>query len=76
LLDGIFSCQKNRNLGIVLQALEWKRLECFMPIGGIIVAIWYSLWNFGMVCGRLVYFWYIEPRKISQPPITSCHAGI
>jgi hypothetical protein len=33
-------------------------------------AIWYNLWQFGIVCGYLVYFspfWYFVPRKIWQP---------
>jgi hypothetical protein len=26
-------------------------------------AIWYSLWPFGLVCGHLVYFWYVWITK-------------
>jgi hypothetical protein len=33
-------------------------------------AIWYNLWPFGIVCGRLVYFYHfgmLGPREIWQP---------
>jgi hypothetical protein len=36
-----------------------------------LVAVWYSLWPFGIVYGRLLYFpvfvCYVGPRKIWQP---------
>jgi hypothetical protein len=54
---------KNPNLGKFWKALEWKMLLYFM-------AIWHSVWQFGIGCGHLVYyshFGMFGPRKIWQP---------
>jgi hypothetical protein len=37
-----------------------------VTIGIIFTAIWYILWQFGTVCGHLVYispFWYVGTNK-------------
>jgi hypothetical protein len=67
---------KNPNSGKSWRALDWILLIYFM-------AIWDSLWPFGIFCGHLGYlwpfdtfcvdlvglfqFWYHAPRKIWQP---------
>jgi hypothetical protein len=46
--------------------------RCWYVHGHLVyfMAIWYSLWPFGIFYGYLVYFspfWYVVPRKIWQP---------
>jgi hypothetical protein len=78
---------KNPNFGKFWRALEWKMLIYFMTIKsilrpfGIIMAVWYSLWSFGIYSPR---FWYIVSRKIWQPcsfegaifPIFECQVKV
>jgi hypothetical protein len=61
---------------IIEKALEWKIMVHFKAIwyfkGRLpyFLAIWYSLWQFGIICGHLVYFspfWYVARPKIWQP---------
>jgi hypothetical protein len=51
---------KNTNLGKFLSLLQWKMLVNFMTILVYFTAIWYILWQSGIICGHLV-FWYIFP---------------
>jgi hypothetical protein len=56
--DGIFSDQKNPNLGKFWRVWQWNLLVYF-------IAIWYILWTVGIFCGHLKYFivvWYIFSR--------------
>jgi hypothetical protein len=67
---------KNPNLGKFLMVLQWKMFVHF-------VAVWVTLWSFGIFYGHLVHvmviwymlwsfgtffpFWYVAPGKIWQP---------
>jgi hypothetical protein len=54
---------KNQNLGKFLMAFEWKMSVYFMTICSNFLAISSILWQFGRVCGDLVYFspfWYVR----------------
>jgi hypothetical protein len=47
---------KNRDLGILWRVLEWEMLVYFIDNFEYFTAIWKVLWQFGKVCGHLVYF--------------------
>jgi hypothetical protein len=61
---------KNPNLGKFWRALEWKPLVYFYENMEYLMTICCNLWQFGIVCGHLVYFSQFVmfgPRKIWQP---------
>jgi hypothetical protein len=62
---------KNRNLGkFWREKFGMKNVCLFYDHLEYLTAIWYNLWPFGIVCGRLVYFSHfgmLVPRKIWQP---------
>jgi hypothetical protein len=55
--DGIFSNQKNPDLGKFWRVLQWKIWVCILH-GHLeyYTAFWNILWPFGIVCGHLVHF--------------------
>jgi hypothetical protein len=65
----VYFQSKSTDLGKFWRALEWKMLTKFLIIYDHLehyAAIWYNLWQFGIVCGHLVYifpFWYVWTKK-------------
>jgi hypothetical protein len=67
--DGLFSNQKSQ-FGHILEGFETENVFIFYDNMECLMAIWYNLWQFGIVCGHWVYFFHIGmfgPRKIWQP---------
>jgi hypothetical protein len=61
-------CQtKIPDLGTFWRALEWKMLLYFMIMWNILWPyVWYNLWQFGIICCHLVYFfpfWYVWTKE-------------
>jgi hypothetical protein len=57
---------ENPNLGTFWRVLAWQMLLYFTIIWNIFMAILHNLWQFGIVCGHLVYlfpFWYVWTKK-------------
>jgi hypothetical protein len=53
--DGIFSNQKSQ-FGYILEGLEIENGFIFYDHLKNVIAIWYNLWQFGVVSGHLVCF--------------------
>jgi hypothetical protein len=66
--DGLFSSQKSR-LGDILEGLGMGNVLFYDHLEYFTV-IWYNLWQFGIVCGHLVYFSILvclDKEEIWQP---------
>jgi hypothetical protein len=67
--DGLFSYQKTQ-FGYILEGLGMETVGIFYEHLEYFSAIWYIFLQFGIACGRLVYFsrfGMFGPRKIWQP---------
>jgi hypothetical protein len=67
--DDLFSNQKSQ-FGYIWRGLGMETVSIFYDHWGYFLAIWYSLWQFGTVCVRLVYLYHfgmLGPGKIWQP---------
>jgi hypothetical protein len=67
--DGLFSNQ-NSQFGYILEGLGMGNVFILNDHLEYFMAIWYNLWQFGIVCGHLVYFSHFGmfgQRKIWQP---------
>jgi hypothetical protein len=53
--DGLFSSQKSK-FGFILEGLGMGNVDIFHDHLEYFMAIWYNLWQFGIVRGHLVYF--------------------
>jgi hypothetical protein len=61
---------ENPKFGSIWRALEWKNVFIFHDSLEYFTAIWYKLWPFGIVCGRLVYFYVLvclDQEKSDNP---------
>jgi hypothetical protein len=61
----VYSHTKNPNSGI-FEVLGMENATIFYDHLEYFAVIWYILWEFGMVCGHLVYFlpfWYFWTKK-------------
>jgi hypothetical protein len=66
--DGLFSDQKSA-FGFIREGLGMDNVGIFYIHLVYFTALWYILWQFGTICGYLVYFsmfLYVVPRKIWQ----------
>jgi hypothetical protein len=69
LSDGLFSNQKSQ-CGNILESIGTKKVGMCYDHLEYIMAIWYKLCPFSIVCSHLVYFsqfGMFGPRKIWQP---------
>jgi hypothetical protein len=67
--DGLISNQKSQ-FGFTLEGLKMENVFIFYGHLEYFMAIWYSLWQSGTVCGHLVYFSHFGMfgrRRIWQP---------
>jgi hypothetical protein len=61
---------KHPRFGSILEGLRMVTVGIFYVHLEYFMTIWFTLWPFGTVCGRLLYFYQFAmfgPRKIWQP---------
>jgi hypothetical protein len=61
---------KLHKFGLILEGLGMESVVIFYDHLEYFMAIWHNVWQFGIVCGHLVYFSHFGmfgPRKIWQP---------
>jgi hypothetical protein len=56
---------KDPNFGYISEGLRMENVVIFYDQLGYFMAIWHNVWQFGIGCGRLVYF--LDQEKSGNP---------